>query len=360
MSRPCALGVRRPPNTFLIPAVFGRVVRLFGRFPDEISDIWALGVPKLVAFVAHPPPASPFLSPIPSDEPTRYTGMASTKNAATAGVSTGDQAPPKATPTDKRLVVVASNTAAAAAAAAAKKKGGAARSPPALPAALRPPTARPGDIGFRGGVGFRMRPPPPPTPAKSGAAAATAVAAAATQAATVTPTIRGGRDGRSGGGSGGGAGLGAAALTAAAAAKIRTRSCTASIRGSARQRGGGAVAAYKEAKGSRAAQEDAAAAAIMAKLAGGGRGKGRGGSGAAGGGEGEDVESLQEQVRSFGSFSFLPSEKMTQEAKSVGGQTGDGEMRACLVAGRRWRASPEGKYPSSFFLSFLSSRCSRP
>lgn len=60
------------------------------------------------------------------------------------------------------------------------------------------------------------------------------------------------------------------------------------------------MAAYKEARGSRAAQEDAAAAAaIMAKLAGGGgRGKGKGRAGGAGvaGGEGEDVESLQEQV----------------------------------------------------------------
>lgn len=65
------------------------------------------------------------------------------------------------------------------------------------------------------------------------------------------------------------------------------------------------MAAYTEAKGSRAAREDeAAAAAIMAKFSagGGGREKGRGGGGGgggAGGGEGGDVESLQEQVRAL-------------------------------------------------------------
>lgn len=86
---------------------------------------------------------------------------------------------------------------------------------------------------------------------------------------------------------------------------------SASIRGSARQRGGGgAVAAYREAKGSRATQEDAAAAAaIMAKLAGGGgrgKGKGRAGGGGAAGAEGGDVESLQEQVgRSLLSFGVV-------------------------------------------------------
>ncbi|CAM9369283.1 unnamed protein product, partial [Scytosiphon promiscuus] len=88
---------------------------------------------------------------------------------------------------DKRIVVVASN---ASCSAAPVRKGGAAKAPPNLPAALRPPTARLGDIGF----------------------------------------FRGGQ--------------GAAALTAAAAGKVRPRGCN-----TARERGGGVVAAKKEAAG---------------------------------------------------------------------------------------------------------------
>ncbi|CAM9529459.1 unnamed protein product [Ectocarpus fasciculatus] len=207
--------------------------------------------------------------------------MTASLPAASASSSASMPGATQKTVTDKRIVIVASNTSfstpartsgggGAVAVAAATATRSACAAP--VPSALRPPTARPGDIGF-----FR-----------------------------------------------GGGGQGAAALTAAAAAKVRVRaansgSSSASIRGSARQRQrrGGAVAAYKEAAGLRDKKEDAtAAAAIMAKLAGGGgRGKGRGGGGGGGGsaagGGGEDVESLQEQVALLKAAAGLSDEELT-------------------------------------------------
>ncbi|CBJ30834.1 conserved unknown protein [Ectocarpus siliculosus] len=197
--------------------------------------------------------------------------------AATASSSDGTPGATQKTVTDKRIVIVASNTNTSFSTTPARKSaaatGAAARSPYAaapVPSALRPPTSRPGDIGF----------------------------------------FRGGQ--------------GAAALTAAAAAKVRVRAASssgssrASVRGSARQRRGGAVAAYKEAAGLRGKKEDAsAAAAIMAKLkgGGGGRGKGQGGGGGGGGsaagGGGGDVESLQEQVALLKAAAGLSDEELT-------------------------------------------------
>ncbi|CAM9400740.1 unnamed protein product [Ectocarpus sp. 6 AP-2014] len=206
--------------------------------------------------------------------------MPASSPAAAASSSGGTPGATQKTVTDKRIVIVASNTNTSFSSTPVRKStaatGVAARSPYAaapVPSALRPPTSRPGDIGFFRGGGCQ----------------------------------------------------GAAALTAAAAAKVRVRAASssgssrASVRGSARQRRGGAVAAYKEAAGLRGKKEDAsAAAAIMAKLkgGGGGRGKGQGGGGGGGGGSaagggGEDVESLQEQVALLKAAAGLSDEELT-------------------------------------------------
>ncbi|CAM9600340.1 unnamed protein product, partial [Ectocarpus sp. 13 AM-2016] len=203
--------------------------------------------------------------------------MATSFLAATASSSGSTPGATQKTVTDKRIVIVASNTNTSFSTTPARKSaaatGAAARSPYAapVPSALRPPTSRPGDIGF-----FR-----------------------------------------------GGGGQGAAALTAAAAAKVRVRaassngSSSASIRGSARQRRGGAVAACKETAGLKGEKEDAsAAAAIMARLKGGGGGRGKGrGSGGGGGSTacvgGKDVESLQEQVALLKAAAGLSDEELT-------------------------------------------------
>ena len=205
---------------------------------------------------------------------------------------------------DKRIVIAPAGNALSSTAKSSNSSSFSvnAGSPSALPAALRPPTARPGDIGFGGAAGFRMRPP---------AALASSATRRGTGFSSGTSASRGG--GGSGGGSGSvsssGRGKGATALTAAAVAKTASpaeppswsgrlrsekASCSLTITAGARGAGGASRAGV----GSRAVgrKEDVAAAAtIMAKLARGGGASGGGGGGGGGVG-GENVETLQEQV----------------------------------------------------------------
>lgn len=160
----------------------------------------------------------------------------------------------------------------------------------------RPPTTRPGDIGFRSSsAGFRMRPPP-------SAAKMSSLSSLTTRQVPAIAVSSGGT-GRKGGG--------AAALTAAAAAKAnsvpeprswsgRLRSCgdISGTRGAPPGGAGGGCKALGKA-GESTRGDAVAASAILAKLARGGSGKGRGGgTGGSGVGVG-DLESLQEQVRVY-------------------------------------------------------------
>lgn len=199
---------------------------------------------------------------------------------------------------DNRHDVIPSSTTSAA--------GKARQSPVSLSAALRQPLARPGDIGFRSGVGVRMRPHSPSRlkPRNPG----TIKPYKSTTIDRIGESVKGGGSGR---------GQRVTKLTAAAAAKVasnadppawagrlRSASSAANSRsGNARPSTRGVWAGGKpsvdeaERKGG---EDKAAAAAIMAKLSRKGmiKGKGRGGGcpGSDAGGA-DNVESLQEQAR---------------------------------------------------------------